>query len=288
MALSMENIMPAVQGLAGIAQNPVYHGEGDVLVHTRLVMEELQKLPGFLRLCDADRETLLAAAALHDLGKKVCTVMEHGQWVSPNHSSTGAKMARELLITVFGLCGTPEAVNCRETICALVRWHMKPLHILSLPDPGRAVRKMSSLGELAAAFSVEKLALLSEADNLGRVCDDKQEQLDTVALFRELSREEACYQRPYVYADLHSRYADLSERSSWPGQPVHNNSWGTVIMMSGLPGTGKDTYLSQNYPQMPMVSLDIIRREMGVSPAQDDGVVAQRSKEQARQLLRNL
>ena len=39
-----------------------------------------------------------------------------------------------------------------------------------------------------------------------------------------------------------------------------------VTIMSGLPGSGKDTWLARNRPDLPVVSLDDIRGELGVEP----------------------
>ena len=57
-------------------------------------------------------------------------------------------------------------------------------------------------------------------------------------------------------------------------------------MMSGLPGTGKDTWIAKNLPGLPMVSLDDIRRMLRISPTDNQGRVLQAAQEQARVLLR--
>ncbi|MFC7441490.1 AAA family ATPase [Laceyella putida] len=59
-----------------------------------------------------------------------------------------------------------------------------------------------------------------------------------------------------------------------------------VILMSGLPGAGKDTWISQTHPDLPVISLDQIRREHGISPTANQGEVIQIAKEQAKVLLR--
>lgn len=286
MPISRDLLRPVLSELAGIPQDPLFHGEGDVLTHTRMVMEELEKIPAFLALCEEEREMMRMAAALHDLGKKVCTRLEDGRWTSPNHSAAGAKMARELLMGQFGLCGTPEAVRRREAVCALIQWHMRPLHIFDRKAPGRAVRQMAAAGELTPDFTLEKLAMLAQADSRGRLCPDLPGLLEAVELFRVLAEDEGCFHQAFPYTDPCSRYADLSGRSYLPDQPVYNNAWGTVIMMSGLPGTGKDTYISRHFAHLPMLSLDDLRREMGAAPGADERAVAHRARERARELLR--
>jgi len=56
--------------------------------------------------------------------------------------------------------------------------------------------------------------------------------------------------------------------------------------MSGLPGTGKDTWIKQNKPDLPMISLDDIRRAKKISPTAAQGKVANIAREQAKEYLR--
>jgi len=61
-----------------------------------------------------------------------------------------------------------------------------------------------------------------------------------------------------------------------------------VVLMSGLPGAGKDTFIKKNFPEMEVISLDNIRREWGIKPTDKsgNGRVIQEAKERARILLR--
>ena len=56
--------------------------------------------------------------------------------------------------------------------------------------------------------------------------------------------------------------------------------------MSGLPGAGKDTWIAKNRPDHPVVSLDLIREELGVSATDNQGQVIQAAHERAREHLR--
>ena len=60
----------------------------------------------------------------------------------------------------------------------------------------------------------------------------------------------------------------------------------TVTMLSGLPGSGKDTWLQQKRPKLPVVSLDDIRTELDVAPTENQGKVVQTAREQCREHLR--
>jgi len=57
-------------------------------------------------------------------------------------------------------------------------------------------------------------------------------------------------------------------------------------MMSGLPGSGKDTWLTNHCPDLPVVSLDDMREELGVEATGNQGEVAQLARERCREFLR--
>ena len=72
----------------------------------------------------------------------------------------------------------------------------------------------------------------------------------------------------------------------WPGQTLFDDAWGEVILVCGLPGTGKDTWIARNHPELPMVSLDDLRVSMGISPTASQGPVVQAGQEKCREYLR--
>lgn len=59
-----------------------------------------------------------------------------------------------------------------------------------------------------------------------------------------------------------------------------------MIMLSGLPGTGKDTWVQNNHPDLPMVSLDEIRKAKRIRQEDNQGIIIQAAQEQAREYLR--
>ena len=59
-----------------------------------------------------------------------------------------------------------------------------------------------------------------------------------------------------------------------------------VTLMSGLPGAGKDTWLSQNRAGLPVVALDAIRDVQEVDATDNQGKVIQTAREQCRAHLR--
>ena len=275
-----------LSNMEDIPQNPVWHGEGDIGRHTKLVCEALAQNAAFRKLDARNQQELSVAALLHDVGKIPNTKFEDDKWIAPNHSSTGARMARELLWKKFELCGTQEKQSFRETVCRLIRFHMLPGHILDQTDPDKRLLRAAADGSLCRDFTIEYLCLLAEADARGRVASDADELIEKIALCRQEAQRVGCLLGPGKFADDYTQRAYFKDRNVWREQAIFNDTWGEVILLSGLPGTGKDTWIREHGMQLPIVSLDDLRRTMGVSPTEEQGRVAQAAKEQARVYLR--
>ena len=268
-------------------QPPQWHGEGDVLTHTKMVVESLESMTEYQALAPRQQIEVRLAAWLHDIGKCRTTELIDGEIYAPHHGPTGAKMARLLLWQQYGLCGTPELVNLRETICLLIRYHDFP-HYAVVNDNGLLrLHKIAANGELASDFSIKMLCILARADMLGRVCNDQDDVLERIALCEEMAKEEGCFDGPFPFPSLHTQHAYLSGRKVWKEQTLFDDTWGEVIMMSGLPGTGKDTWIRTHCPDLPMVSLDKLREQHKVLPTDNQGAIVQMAKEQAKALLRS-
>jgi predicted kinase len=56
--------------------------------------------------------------------------------------------------------------------------------------------------------------------------------------------------------------------------------------MSGLPASGKDTWIARHLADLPQISLDAIRQEVEARPTRNQGLVVQVAREQAREFLR--
>ena len=267
-------------------QSPRWHGEGDVYTHTMMTCEALSSLPEYLELDGQRQQILYLAALLHDIGKTVTTTMVNGEWQSPHHTTTGSRLAREWLWKECGLCGEKEQVEVREAVCLLIRYHSLPPHAIDLDDARLRLHRMAANSMLTPFFSIKMLCILCKADMLGRRCDDQQQMLDQIALCEEMAKEEECLDGCFPFPSCHTRRLFLSGHNVWKQQELYDETWGEVVMLSGLPGTGKDTWIRHNLPNLPVISLDNIRRSLRVSPTDNQGTVANIARDQAKEYLR--
>ncbi|GCE51078.1 putative kinase [Thermosporothrix hazakensis] len=267
-----------LQTLHDVPQDARFHAEGDVLIHTRMVFEAMMQLVELLHCTEAERGVLLTAALLHDIAKPLCTKIEaNGRITSKGHARRGGLLARRLLMSGDGL-DECLPLTMREYIVRLVRYHGLPLHFFD--------REEKELLAASQCVRLDHLALLAEADVRGRICDDQAELLDRVALFREFCSELGCYEAPYRFSSDFSRFEYFHSERRDPAYDAYDATTCEVVMLAGLPGAGKDTYLQQHYQDWPVISLDALRQELHVSPEDDQGRVVQQAKERARELLR--
>jgi poly(A) polymerase len=83
----MKEILPEIEAMKGVEQPPEFHPEGDVYVHTRLLLEKLQ---------DASL-TLALGALFHDVGKPPTFSIRNGRIKFYEHAPRGAEMTREIM-----------------------------------------------------------------------------------------------------------------------------------------------------------------------------------------------
>jgi poly(A) polymerase len=101
-------VLPEIKRMQGVQQPPQFHPEGDVWIHTLMMLEGLRQ----------PTSTLALGVLLHDVGKPpTFTVRERIRF--DNHVEVGAKMAEEI-------CGRLR-ISKRETerIVELVRHHLR-------------------------------------------------------------------------------------------------------------------------------------------------------------------
>jgi tRNA nucleotidyltransferase (CCA-adding enzyme) len=156
----VEALFPELHRLSGCPQEPEWHPEGDVWVHTLQVVDQARR-----RTDDLHRPQQLAVmlgALCHDLGKPATTALIDGRIRSMDHEEQGVAPTCALLdrLNVHSLDG----YDVRQQVTALVAQHLKPGAWFKVRDEvgDGAFRR------LAQKVDLELLYRLAKADCEGR------------------------------------------------------------------------------------------------------------------------
>jgi tRNA nucleotidyltransferase (CCA-adding enzyme) len=165
LALAMElgvirALFPELQALSGCPQEPEWHPEGDVWVHTLQVADQARR-----RIADLGRPQQIAVmlgAVCHDFGKPATTAVIEGRIRSMDHEEQGVAPTLTFLdrVNIHSLDG----YDARQQVVGLVAQHLKP---------GAWYKVRDEVGDgafrrLAHKVDLELLARLAKADCLGR------------------------------------------------------------------------------------------------------------------------
>jgi predicted kinase len=272
--LSLDAEFDWIRALEPCPQDAIFHAEGNVWIHTRMVCEALLADERWRALAETERRTTFLAALMHDIAKPACTRAENGRLTSRGHSKRGEIMARQILWRH----DVPFAQ--RESIVNLIRFHQVPLFLHERSDSQR------TLFELSQTTRCDWLALVAEADARGRICADQQRLLDNIARFAQYAQAQGCWQQPRRFASAHSRFLYFQQPHREPDETAPDDTVCEVLVMSGIPGVGKNHWIATQGPDWPVVSLDDLRRELNVKPTEDQTVIVQRARALAREHLR--
>lgn len=269
---------PWVRDMQDVPQSPLHHAEGNVAIHTQMVLDALANLEEYKALSADTRELIWTAALMHDIEKRSTTVTDDdGNISSPGHAKKGAQTANQLLYRHFNI---PFA--SRMEIVGLVRHHGFPLWALQKPDPIKALLKTS------LEVNTEWVYLLAKADVLGRICADKNNLMERLEFFKELCIEQNCWGKPKQFPSNLSKFTYFRKDEQNADYVPFEDTKSDVIILSGIAGSGKDRFLTLHYPKLPVVSLDQLRRDQKIdrNDSKGNGRVIQQALELAKQHLR--
>ncbi|HEY0426833.1 MAG TPA: HDIG domain-containing protein [Pyrinomonadaceae bacterium] len=151
-------LFPELEALVGVPQQPEWHPEGDVDVHTLMVTDEARKLIDELPY--AKQVAVMLGAICHDFGKPATTEFFDGKWRSHAHDVAGIEPTSSFLDTL-GIY-TINGFDVREQVTQLVRYHLLPGVFYNSPPGDGAFRR------LARKVEPDLLYRVSKADSLGR------------------------------------------------------------------------------------------------------------------------
>lgn len=174
----VDALFPELKATVGCPQEAEWHPEGDVWVHTLLVVDQAR-----LRLDGLDKPRQLAVmlgAVCHDLGKPSTTAFLDGRIRSLDHEQAGVAPSTALLdrLNVHSVAG----YDVRHQVLGIVAHHLKPHSFGKSPTPvgDGAFRR------LAQKVDLELLARVATSD-----CEGRGGGFDCSAIDQFLARAQA-------------------------------------------------------------------------------------------------
>jgi tRNA nucleotidyltransferase (CCA-adding enzyme) len=156
----LEKLFPEIYALIDVPQDPEWHPEGDVFVHTRLTIDQARQSIDSLPY--PRQVTVMLAALAHDFGKPATTEFIEGRLRSRGHEAAGVPPTESFLSRLN--VHTIDGYDVRNQVISLVREHLKP---------GEFYKKRDEVGEgafrrLARRCEPDLLYRVAKADSLGR------------------------------------------------------------------------------------------------------------------------
>lgn len=301
-------IFPLLDELEQTEQDPQWHGEGNVWIHTQWVLDALYDLldSKASHIRGEQRQALILGAAFHDIAKPMCTKHREidgiTRIVSPRHEAQGAAyiatriaalpLSAQVIFQVIGLVG---------------QHHMPKLLVVKDKGPEHYYR-------LAQNVEPELVYWLEIADMQGRLCPDKALQIEILDTFQLFCEEYALWDAGAQF----KQWRQLSYQASM-AQPAHadylypvmlremaqarvfcpeesiarsfdaRHSYAELVILVGPSGSGKSHWIAQHYASAVVISLDDIRESLFGHRAKQDnpGQVLATAYQQLRQALAN-
>lgn len=279
---ALEKSFPFAPRMRETDQDSLYHAEGNVWTHTRMVMDEVVR-------GGSPDDVMRLTALLHDCAKPETTVRE---WCDtenrerirqPNHARKGADKAWRLMID----SGIP--VLTARKVCDLIAWHQRPSHVLEQH------REREDIDSRIGSWSVtghgwEDLLNFCRYDNRGRISPGTEDAIAGLDLLQEeIESLSERLGKDLMRGDRFSPETRFRFGETWRTSPFfdHETPDGArLIITCGLPGSGKSTWASRQ-EDATVVSMDRIRVRTGRTrrTEKDEGRVLQEAFSELREAL---
>ena len=277
--LMLGDVLPLMHQLADTEQDSIWHAEGDVAIHTDMVLSELYLLLAgeANHIHGSKRQALILGAALHDIAKPLTTkrklIDDVDRVVAPKHEQIGASYLSLRLVDL------PLEQSVIIDVLGLVGFHQIP-KLLVLKD-----KSYSDYFQLSLDADLELLYWLEMADMKGRICDDLPLQIELLEQYRMFAEEyqlwgindtasivtknvqvKSCQQQQ-AFLDACGVLQLANEQISMIEEAIAKNyqacqHYGHLYVMCGISGSGKSTWIERNLEDYEVISLDDIRLEL--------------------------
>lgn len=265
-------------------QDPTYHAEGNVWIHTKMVIKSLLLDEDYQNSPKEEQFIMFVSCLLHDVSKpETYELHENGSVSNKSHSRIGALESRSILWKM-----NLDPIT-REHISNIIKVHQLPFFLTNREESN--IKYHIVLNSLC--LSNKLLSIVAKADINGRVIlptapNSKNDALTNIELYREYAIELNCFDNKFKFFNEHSKRQYLIDyENKSPDVELYNTLDDNffVIIMSGLPASGKSSYIENNLSDLPKIELDALRLELGIKPTDNQGIIKQEALKRAKELL---
>lgn len=303
--------IPLLLKLEETEQDPEWHAEGNVFIHTNMVIDEMYKIFEEKDLSLSDKYILLMSAIFHDIAKPLVSkwkeVLGVNRLTAKGHEYDGMSY----LFYKFLELDLTESES--RQILDLVGYHQMPKLLVVKEGYTQWDYKW-----LTKTTRGELFYLLELADMRGRETLEYEEQLEYMELFKLYAQEYNCFDQisgldlelrklfvenfketdekalSYLIGKTKKRLIDKDIKDplvSYQKYFEHKNNHGTLYLMCGVSGSGKSTAVSnliKNEGVTTVIELDALRANHDIkrnNRREVDGRVRQEAKEMLKRAL---
>lgn len=202
---ALKKILPEISAFVGVPQREDYHAEGDVFVHTMMVIDQAARLS---KKFNSDEKTEIVSAALfHDLGKAVTPYNnlyhEDGSIKGYHHGHDDDQIVLPILDKIRDRLRLPNDVYKISKDAALL--HQK-VHILKSMSTRGIVRMFNQNGfhNKGGEKYLQKLLTVCHADALGRLSKEN-------GIIKKVSEK---YDQKDIFMEYYNAYRSVNI-SNW-------------------------------------------------------------------------
>jgi poly(A) polymerase len=167
----LQQVLPEIAAMKGVKQSPEYHPEGDVFVHTLLLLDKLRPDPSGSISPSSISRTLAWGALLHDVGKPPTFRVAPERIRFDGHVDVGIKMAAEILRRLHF------SNHDTDQILALVDNHMRFGDVMRMKQS--TLKKFLRMPAFDEHLELHRLDCLSSHGNLDAY-DFSRDQLHSI------------------------------------------------------------------------------------------------------------
>lgn len=305
--------IPLLKELEKTDQDPEWHAEGNVFIHTNMVIEEMYKIFDENNFSIEDKYILLMSVVFHDIAKPITSKWREIQGV--NRLTASKHEYEGMSYLYYKFLELEVEHKYLKHILNLVGFHQMPKKLV-LTESNYFPWNFQLLTEETAGYLFYYLEL---ADMRGRETKEYDEQLEYIELFKMMTEEYDCFNTvsnidkkikesilsiypnekkeslSYIVGKAKKRWSegDKSVPEVFYGKYYkYKDNYTKFYVLCGLSGSGKTTLvekLKKENDNIKVVELDQIRLQYKVKRNNRrliDGKVRQESKELIKKYLR--